>query len=233
MKQYKTAPLRELLRLIFPESCCSCGRELLGDERDLCTNCIIHLPTTNYSGIRNNDTELKIAGVFPFEAATSYLYYKQKNITQHIVHNIKYYGNEHLGRRIGLMMGTDLKESKRYDEIDIIVPVPLHRLRKWQRGYNQSMKIGEGIAEILGCDIDDTIVRRKKRTQTQTRKNRKERIENITGAFEVAAPEKIKGKHVLLVDDVLTTGATIAECAKALLTVEDIKISVATLAIAT
>ena len=225
-------PLRDLLRIIMPKHCCGCGTVLEGDERDLCTHCLVHLPLTHYSATPNNATELRLSGRLHFEAATSLMHFVHGGAAQGIVHAIKYYGNEELGLRMGRLMGRDLIASHRFNDVEIIMPVPLHKKKEHQRGYNQSLLLCRGIAEICGWPVVSDAVVRHIYTESQTHKDRIGRLDNIDSAFEVRNPSLLAGKHILLVDDVITTGATIAECADRVLEVEGTRISIASLTIA-
>lgn len=224
--------LRDLLSVLLPKKCCGCGTFLEGDERNLCTHCLAHLPLTHYGAVTNNATELRLMGRIHFEAATSLMHFHKGNIAQGIVHAIKYYGEEDLGFRMGRLLGHDLAASHRFDDIDIVIPVPLHKKKERERGYNQSLLLCRGIADICKWPIATDVIIRHIYTESQTRKDRKGRIDNISNAFEVIKPDAIAGKHILLVDDVITTGSTIAECADRILEVEETRISIASLTIA-
>ena len=171
-------------------------------------------------------------GRFPFEAATSFLHFEQNNSTQHIVHQIKYYDNYPLAKTFGRMMGKDIRESHRFDSVDILIPVPLHPKKERQRGYNQSQLLCEAIAEEFQRPIYTHVLFRNTHTESQTHKTREERLKNMQNVFEVQNSKLIEGKHILLIDDVITTGSTTSECCEALLKVPGVKISIASLAIA-
>lgn len=232
MKPYRFAPLRELLQLFLPETCYACGHPLEGDERWLCIPCLSHLPLTHYSAVPGNATELHLMGRIHFEAATSYMFFSQGSASQAIVHAIKYYGDEPLGRQMGSLMGADLVASKRFDDVDCLVPVPLHRRKQWHRGYNQSLLLCQGIATTFPRPIVADQLLRVLHTETQTDKDRIGRMDNIRKAFTVRDASKFQGRHILLVDDVLTTGATLAECADVLLAIPDTRVSIASLTLA-
>jgi ComF family protein len=164
------------------------------------------------------------------ESASSYLYFQKKGITQKLLHQLKYKGQKEVGRKLGLYYGYDLKEHL---EADCIIPIPLHKSRLRTRGYNQSEWFGKGLSEAMEIPMDSGSVVRIRKTETQTRKGRYKRWENVEGIFAVMDPEKLAGCHVLLVDDVVTTGATLEACAQALVAaVADVKISVVTIAVA-
>lgn len=230
--RYRYKPLSELLRLIYPATCCSCGRVLVGDERHLCTHCLLHLPLAHFSHTADNLVERHFIGRIPLESATSLLVFKQENITQHIIHDIKYYGNRKLAIQMGRILGKELIASGRFTTVDGILPIPLHRRRMRQRGYNQSELISQGIAETFGRPVINDIMIRTRYTHTQTHRDRQSRINNMEDVFEVKRPEQLTGRHLLIVDDVITSGATIESCWKALSAIPDIKVSVASLSMA-
>lgn len=231
-KRYRFRPIQDMLRLVFPRNCYSCGKALVGDEHDICCNCLLHLPTTQYSHIDGNTTEQRFMGRFEFEAATSLLYYRKNGSTQRLLHNIKYYGKSELARVMGRQLGQALATSGRFDDVDLLIPIPLHPWKKFKRGYNQSELLCKGIAETFPRPICKTAVKRIANTHSQTHKNRLERMDNMENAFQVTHPDRIKGKHLLVVDDVITTGATVTECCTALLHTGGVHISIASLAIA-
>ena len=225
-------PWKELLQIFFPRNCCCCGKELVGDEQMICLECLAHLPFTNYSRIPNNATEQCFMGRFPFEAATSFLRFSQGNSTQQILHQIKYYDNYPMAKTFGKMMGEDLCDSHRFDNVDLLIPVPLHHKKEWQRGYNQSLLLCQAIAEEFPRPISTQTLYRITHTESQTSKNREQRMENLQQVFRLRDSKRIEGKHILLIDDVITTGATTSECCKELLKAPGVKISIASLAIA-
>ncbi|MBR1793271.1 MAG: ComF family protein [Bacteroidales bacterium] len=232
MRHYRFAPLQELLRLFFPAICYGCGQPLEGDEQSLCVHCMSHLPLARNAAIVDNATELRLMGRVHFDAAASYMYFKQGLVSQRIVHAIKYRGDEALGLRMGLLMGRDLAQCGRFDSVDCLVPVPLHRSKLWQRGYNQSLLLCQGIAKTFPRPIVADALVRVIATDTQTDKDRIGRMDNIHKAFMVRNVSALQGRHVLLVDDVLTTGATLSECADVVLALPDTKVSIATLTLA-
>lgn len=224
--------LRNLFRLIYPALCPGCGEPLLPDEHDLCLKCQFALPFTHFSTTPFNSAEQRLTGRFPLHAVTSYLYFNQQTLGRPIVHSIKYNGNIHLARTMGRHMGLDLLQSDRFSDIDLIVPVPLHWRKFLQRGYNQSEELSRGIAQVLHLPISTRNLVRTTYTETQTHKDRSQRLSNMQHVFRVKHPEEFQGKHLLVIDDVITTGATIDAACQPLSTIPDITISIATLCIA-
>lgn len=225
-------PFDDLLQLLFPRRCCGCGRLLVGNECEVCVDCLIHLPLTRYAMVKNNPLELAIGGKIPCVAATSYLYFVEGEVGQHIVHAAKYHGQVDIATIFGRQLGKDILDSGRFNTVDAIVPVPLHWLRKFQRGYNQSEILCKGIAKIFDRPVVTDVLYRNRYTSTQTKRNSQERTQNVANAFSVRDYEILRGKHVLLVDDVITSGATMEACWNALKHVDGIRISIASLAYA-
>ena len=224
--------VRDILRLIFPDLCYHCGEPLVGDEHNLCTLCLSKIAWTHNALHPDNDTEIRLTGRIPVVAAASLLQFNKGNVTQSIVHQIKYHGNTQLAHQFGLLLGEELKASHRFDDIDIVAPVPLHWWRRMRRGYNQSQLIASEVAKVLQCPLSTHNLYRRRHTPSQTHKNRQQRIDNMASAFSVRHPKQFEGKHLLLIDDVLTTGATTEACYHALESIPNLRISVATLAIA-
>ena len=225
-------PVRELLQMLFPAFCCHCDEILVGDERDLCTRCLSQLSWTHNASYSGNDTEMRLAGRIPFVAAASLLYFKRGSVAQTLLHQIKYYGNSTLAVQYGRLLGDELLQSGRFNGIDCIVPVPLHWWRQMRRGYNQSRLLAQGISSAMGLPVVSAGLYRRRYTSTQTHKNRLDRLENMRDVFAVRHPDLLAGKHILLVDDIITTGATTDSCCQALRSVPDLRISVASLALA-
>lgn len=221
-----------LLHLFYPQLCASCNRPLSRDEKTLCLFCILKLPRTNFHVHRENKASAIFIGRLPIVHATSFVYFTKDGMVQDLLHSFKYEGKQELGRLFGMLLATELKECDWIKDIDAIVPVPLHKRKERQRGFNQAVLFADGIAKILNIPVLNDSVVRTKFTESQTTKNRIERIENVTDAFSVKDIKSMKEKHLLLVDDVLTTGATIESCALELLKVEGVKISIATIALA-
>lgn len=190
------------------------------------------MPKTNYAENSQNAFMQKFYGRLKLEFAISYLHFYKEGITQQILHNIKYRGQPEIGEKLGEWFGRELSESGLADTWDTVIPIPLHISKEKRRGYNQSNYLASGIASAMEIEKAFHAVVRSRKSETQTRKTRQERWENVEGIFEVRKVEQILGKHVLLVDDVVTTGATLESCGRAILDAGADKLSLATLAIA-
>lgn len=209
-----------------------CGDTLVEGEKYLCTHCCIQLPRTHYETWPDNPVEQMFWGKIPLERAVSYFFYNRTGNFRFVLYRLKYRGCKELGEMIGREMAGELLRSGFFETIDCIVPVPLHEKKQRRRGYNQSEWIARGIAAVTGIPLEATAVVREKNTETQTHKTAAERWENVTGVFALLRPELFVNKHVLIVDDVLTTGATTVSCASVFCEVEGIRISVLTMAVA-
>lgn len=222
--------LDALLHLFFASLCAGCNEPLSRGERILCARCLFELPETGFHLMENNPVEQLFTGRIPVSAATA-CYFFHKNVSlQHIIHQFKYQNRKETAVFMGRLMGSMLQQSIFYSQIDGIIPVPLHSKKQMLRGYNQSELLSEGMADILHIPIIKKGLVRMEATESQTKKSRLERWQNVKDAFQVTEPVAIKGKHLLLVDDVITTGATIEACAEALLQVPGVKVSIAALA---
>lgn len=220
------------LSLFFPRCCIICGRPLAKGEECLCAFCNIHLPRTELHRHPDNIVEQMFWGKIPLERATAYLYYRKGSDFRQILHRLKYGGQKEIGNVMGRYMATELLACSFFEGVDVMIPVPLHAKKQRLRGYNQSEWIARGVSAVTGIPMDTVSVLRSKNTETQTRKTTFERWENVAQIFTLHAPERFVGKHILIIDDVLTTGATTVACASAFEGVEGIRISVLTLAVA-
>lgn len=219
--------------LLFPRCCVVCGSPLSRGEECLCTCCNINLPRTGFHLRKDNPVECLFWGRIPgLKRASSFLFYRKGSDFRRILHMLKYGGYKELGEVMGRYMSAELSSGEFFDGVDMIIPVPLHRKKQKLRGYNQSEWIARGIASVTGIPLCAECMIREKNTETQTRKSTFERWENVEGIFRLCDTVHFEGKHVLLVDDVLTTGATTVACASAFAGVSGIRISVLTLVVA-
>lgn len=224
--------LKSFTELFFPRLCVVCGDKLIEQEHWICLHCIHHVPRTNFHLDRENRVSQLFYGRVQIEYATSFFYFSKGSQYQSLLHNLKYKGMKELGAEIGKHFGIDLMQSKDFSTIDVICPVPLHPSKEKKRGYNQSWWIASGISGQMQKELSADNLRRVTATETQTRKSRFERWQNVKGIFELSNPEAFSGKHILLVDDVVTTGSTLEACAQTILSQTNAKVSIATLATA-
>ncbi|MBP5677448.1 MAG: ComF family protein [Bacteroidales bacterium] len=224
--------LQELLQVLFPSTCASCNDVLVRGERQICMNCLANLSLTHYSTMPHNPVEELLMAQFDLTKATAICHFQKESTVQHVVHAMKFHGNTELCRLMGRQMGLSLLSSGRFDDVDVLVPVPLHWRRRLKRGYNQSLLLCRGIAEVFHREVCNNAVVRHRYTHQQSLQNSHKRAYNVQGAFSVRKAKLLEGRHVLLVDDVITTGATISACAKVLSSIPGIKISVAAFSIA-
>ena len=194
--------------------------------------CNINLPRTDYHLRKDNPVEKLFWGKFPLERATSFFFYRKGSDFRQVLHQLKYGGQKEIGAIMGRYMASELQASDFFHGVDVIIPIPLHKKKQQIRGYNQSEWISRGIMAVTGIPVDTEAIIRRKNTETQTQKSALERWENVDGIFELHRSEYLAGKHILIVDDVLTTGATTVACASRLAEIEGVQISVLTLAMA-
>lgn len=225
--------LMDATSLIMPRKCLACGKVLHENEHTMCLACRYNMPTTNFAKQCDNPIKRLFENMIPVQKATSMFWFIGKTEWQHIIHNFKYHGRWLFAQKMGEWLGEELLDSGNFDDIDLIVPVPLHFNRRLVRGYNQSEQLALGVGRKLGVECDFRSIRRRQYNESQTSKSRSERWENVDNIFEVRHSEKLRGKHILLIDDVLTTGATISSCATAIIRACEgrVRISIATLAV--
>ena len=224
--------IKNLLNLFFPKVCSACDNQLEANELYVCTFCRHELPLTNFESTTDNEVTKRLYGRVQLEHAYALFSFSKKGLVQHLIHNLKYKGQEEVGTFLGQWLGEELKEHRGFNNVDVIIPVPLHSKRMRQRGFNQVHKFGKALADALNCEFNTEILQKTKATTTQVFKDRLKRLINDETVFIVTDHYALKGKHILLVDDIITTGATIETCATALSKIEGITISVATMAIA-
>jgi ComF family protein len=222
----------DLLNLFFPNYCQSCGNALVGQEEVICYHCLFNLPKTGFHLHLENPISRLFWGRINFQTASSYLFFSKGGNVQQLLHSLKYKGHHETGVYLGELYGKELAMCDLYNSIEIIMPVPLHPTKKRIRGYNQSEKIANGLSNSMNIPFLTDNLTKVVHTESQTTKTRYERWQNVKDTFQINEPNEIEGKHILLVDDVLTTGATIEACATKLLEVPDTRVSVVTLAYA-
>jgi ComF family protein len=222
--------LEDFLALFYPRVCVACHTSLIKGEDVLCTSCLVQLPKTSYHSYDENPVRQRLAGRLPLRFASAFLKFRKGGLVQSLLHELKYNNRPEIGIRMGHLYGLELMESGMGSEFDVIIPVPLHASRMRKRGYNQSAKFAEGLSEALNIGWEESISLRMNATNTQTRKGRTDRWNNVKDAFSVAAIEKVVDKRILLVDDVITTGATLEACGSHLITSGCSSLSIACIA---
>jgi ComF family protein len=220
------------MHLLYPHVCTGCGSDLLEEDNLLCLTCIHDLPHTNFAALANNQIEKDFWGRINLEAAYSQFYFSKAFLIQHLIHQLKYKGDTKIGFYLGEIMGKTMLQSNRFSTIDALIPLPMYIDKEHKRGYNQATIICNGISAIMNIPVLTNAVVRQHATETQTRKHRTERWENVKNSFKVEKPAELNGKQVLLVDDVVTTGATLEACGNVILNATDARLSIATLAYA-
>jgi ComF family protein len=222
----------DFLSLIFPQVCAACGKLLFKNEEIICTKCLYKLPKTNFHRFADNPVMQIFWGRIELHSAAAFLNFTKSGRVQRLVHQLKYKSKTEVGILLGELYGVDLKNADLFKSVDVVIPVPLHWKKQKKRGFNQSEMFGRGIAKSMNAVLDTTSLIRNVDTATQTKKSKAERWKNVRDVFELTNPSNIEGKHILLVDDVITTGATMEASASTLLTVSGVKVSVATIAFA-
>ncbi|HDQ16331.1 MAG TPA: ComF family protein [Bacteroidetes bacterium] len=220
-----------VLGLFYPHYCPGCGNPLVKGEKFICTGCILDLPYAYFNNSRKNIVSELLFGRFKIEKANSLCYFVKNGKLQKLLHKLKYENSPEIGKELGIYLGQELEKTEMND-FDIILPVPLHPKKQKIRGYNQSEAIAQGIYQIINKPIDTTSIQRVQFTETQTKKNKFERWDNVKDIFELKKTENIENKHILIVDDVITTGSTLEALANTINKAEGAKISVASVAVA-
>ena len=205
--------LNSILELFYPSVCAACGHSLFHWEQLVCTRCRSFLPKTGYALVEENPLARMFYGRVRLKAVTACFFFSKEGKVQHLIHELKYKGNSDVGVFLGQELGKAIQEAPLFQGIDYLIPVPLHPKREKERGYNQSMMIAQGVSEVTGIPIGDMFLKRSVNTATQTHKSKEERWKNVKDIFVLDHAEKLEGKSVLLIDDVLTTGATLEACA--------------------
>src|SRR5689334_10011646 len=204
----------DFFSLLYPRYCFACEDALVKGEEVLCTKCLLEMPKSNYHKDPGNPFFLKLSARIGIKGVFALYKFTKSSRVQHLLHALKYKSRPEIGLALGRIYGDDLRSYDLQNEFDLIVPVPLHFRRKQVRGYNQSERFGKGLSEILGIECSDEVVVRIQKTETQTRRTKLQRWTNVKEGFKVESPDRVKGRRILLVDDVITTGATIEACAQ-------------------
>jgi ComF family protein len=218
-----------LVGLVFPDFCEVCGTSLVRGERYICLLCLYKMPLTRFWEKKDNDIEKLFWGKIKIERACALFYFRKGSDYRPLIHKLKYKGKYNIGLRLGEELGVYLRNSSLYQDITMLVPIPLHPAKERQRGYNQSAFIASGISNIMNLPVEKSALIRTKYTQTQTRKNAVERWENVQSVFGIRDKSGFDGEHILLIDDVITTGSTIETCASVILNNCSCKVSVASI----
>jgi ComF family protein len=217
--------------VVFPAICNGCSKLLLKNEKIICSHCIHNLPLTHHHHLlKETEIHKVFYGLVPFEFGASLLYFRKKGIAQHLMHNLKYRNQQEIGTYLGNYFSKDLMKLPIFKDIDGIIPVPLHKKRLHERGYNQVTTFCESLEKNLVIPIIDDVLIKSKNLKSQIQKSKGNRLEANKNVFLIENAHKIEGKHLLLVDDIFTTGATIEACAKEILKIKNTKISILTMA---
>jgi len=224
--------INDFFGLLYPRLCVICKASLFGFEADICTSCDYKMPKTHFLSSSDNPVARLFWGRANICFASACYYYFKGGIVQSLIHEIKYKGKPEIGNTIGCKYGRELKRSNKIGCVDYIVPVPLHKLRQKSRGYNQSIDFAKGLSKSLGAKIETRNLIRLTNSTTQTKKTRLDRWYNVVDIFKIQKKELFKHKHILIVDDVITSGATLEACTIAMQDIPGIKISVLGIAVA-
>lgn len=225
-----TTYIADFAHLIFPHNCEGCGTDAIQQHDFLCMKCIAQLPETGFENIDENPIEKIFYGRLNIQNATAAFYFSKQSLIQHLLHQLKYRGNKEAGYFLGKMLGYQLSKSQKFKDIDTIIPLPLNPKKELKRGYNQAAIIAEGVISIFKKSLETKAVIRTVFTETQTHQNRINRWKNMDGVFAVINPKAIEAKHVLLIDDIITTGATLDACGNTILKSGCKSLSIATIA---
>lgn len=221
---------RDIFSLFYPNTCTLCSENLSYHETIICTFCLHDLPFTHYTTKANNPVEKAFFGRIKLDAATALLFFQKNGKTQNLIHALKYKGKESIGELLGQLTANKILSSTRFDNIDCIIPVPIHKEKEKIRGYNQLYLFGKTLAKEMQIAFYPNLLFKTSKSETQTRKQRYDRWINVNNSFSLLDSEKLKNKHVLLIDDIITTGATLEACSSELLKIDGLKLSLAAIA---
>lgn len=230
MLQFINPWIEDFFALFYPKYCYACGKNLVKNEIYVCSDCELHLSKTDFHEYSPNPMEMLFWGRTKIEGASAYFYFKKGSGVQSIIHQLKYKGHKELGTYYGKFLGQNILTNNILSSVDALIPIPLHPKKQKKRGYNQSEAIADGIASVLEKPVLNSVLARKVFTSTQTKLGIYQRWENLSDVFEIKNREVLKGKHLLIVDDVITTGATMEAAAMVLLEVPGVRVSLAALA---
>ncbi len=219
--------IADFISLLYPRVCASCGNSLFKHEEVICTYCLYHLPKTNYHQMEDSPLDKVFWGRARLAHTAALYNFQKKSKVQHLIHQLKYKDRMDVGVYLGKLLGDDLVKAGNFSDVAKVIPVPLHPGKQRRRGYNQSEQFAIGLAKAMNIEMDATSFIRTVDTETQTRKSRFARWENVKEIFKVTEPGQLANRHILLVDDVITTGATLESAAHILLDIEGVKLSVA------
>lgn len=218
------------LELFYPESCVFCQRPLLVSGTVLCHVCLSDLPFCRFSEFESNRAEVLFHGRADIQAVASLLYFRKKSVTQHLMHDLKYRGREDIGRLLGRMLADEMRSSGRFDTLDLVLPVPLHPAKKRKRGYNQVAEFGRCLSNTLDLPYCEDVLKRGRNGRSQTSKGRADRIRSLENVFYVGSSNELENKHILIVDDIITSGSTLETCSRLVLDVPGTRVSLASMA---
>lgn len=224
--------ISDFISLLYPELCPICGKTMYKHEKIICTSCLFHLPKTGFSDMANNPVSEIFAGRVNLHSASAYLFFRKTGSVQKLIHRLKYKGDKEAGEYLSKLFGEELMKSPLFSTATCVIPVPLHPKKLKKRGYNQAEVVADGIAAGMGICVNCKTLVRATFTETQTRKARFNRWQNVEGIFQIKSPEELENQHVILCDDVVTTGSTLEACVNALQQIRNIKVSIASLAVA-
>lgn len=224
--------IQDFVRLLYPNNCKACRTPLAKGESVICSFCTYDLPKTNYHKDLDNPMCKLFWGKLPIEHATAFIFFEKGNKTQTLIHQLKYKNVPEIGKHLGTLFGNDLKHSTHFNQVDVVIPVPLHPKKELKRGYNQCKMLAESIAQGLNKPVETNVLFKNLENSSQTKKSRQARWKNVQNAYFTANEKDLTNKHILLIDDVVTTGATTEACAMELLKIEGVKVSIAVLAMA-
>jgi ComF family protein len=222
----RTSWLNDVVQLFYPTLCLGCGMDLPNRNQHLCTQCRLDLPHTHFARIPYNPIEKLFLGRLPINFAHSEFYFTKDGVVQRLIHQLKYQRQAEIGNYLGNLIGQSLLESERLPPIDVLIPMPISQKRAYKRGYNQAALIGEGIGEVLNVPVWNTAVQRYNQTSSQTKKNRLERWKNVAQQFFIPDPKSFINKTILLVDDVITTGASMEACGQEILKISGTNLAI-------